>query len=593
MKKRIIAIVSIVLAVLIALGVILLCVSSCDDEGGKKKVIQQIVVTDKDDKEDGEKDEEPDEDDVDDTLANDDLGTDLGYKGDTVIDLATEFDVTTDVFTLHSKNGGEPLCDTFHGFTGTVYWPTEFTGDEVNGRYYTDEMIDAELSRMRDAGFQRIRLYIYSTWMYTGDFNNPWDWNCDRMQKIYEFIRVVKSYGIEPMVVIGSSMAKAVYGGDTYTPDCYYLYPRELDENGNPIVVNKWGIYFEQIDYELQWQRYGEFAAGLVGALKANDAEVKHYILFTEPHEDGGSPTGAHGEQHLGCFKAIHQALKDAGLRDGIKLYGPNQGNTSGNIGLAKLFMQEAPEVFDVYTSHYAFYGQTSTDDVYEANYNLYSKYMEPMSDYNIDKEFWVDEFDLEGDHYLPDDEGDTFMGTHHADVMVAMMNAGISGFNAWQAIDQVWPFYYGSGGAFKNGAQVIGAARSLYENEKPYPNWYAVTLFSKYLSGPSEQLGKTYYSYADDENCGLHVATVELPEGGWSVVVVNMSTDERTFNLDFEKALNTTLYRYLYSPGEIELTVSAKVITADKGFTNVKNELSDTLAGGAVAVYSTRKNFK
>ena len=598
MKKRIIVIVSIILAVLIAALSLGLTLSKCSG----KKIVQVVMVDNEKDKNNSDTDDsnddtdDSDDDDDDDSFdggngfINDEIGTDLGYTSDKKYDLAELMGVATgDAYMLYSENT-EPICDTFHGFTGTVYWPTEWMeGDEVNGRYYTEEMRKAELERLRDAGFTRIRLYIYSTWMYTGDEQNPWDWECERMQNVYEAIREIKSYGIEPMVVIGSSMAKAIYGGDDYTPDCYYLYPRLLDENGEPILMFKWGQYFEQINYELQWKRYGEFAVGLVSALKNHGVPIENYILFTEPHTDGGTPTGAHWEQHIGCFRAIDKALKEAGLRDEVKLMGPNQGNTLGNPGLAKIIHQEIPGVIDMYSSHYGFLGQTSTDDMYDVNLKLYKGYMEFIHDYEIANEFWVDEFHACGDEYLAGDEGDYFLGTSNVNMMVAMMNAGISGFNAWQVIDQVWPFYYGSGGAFLNGAQVIGSARSLYENERPYPSWYAMTLVSRYMSGADH--GKSYYTYAEDEVCGLHAATVELPEGGWAVVVVNMSTEDRTFQMNFEKDLNTTLYRYMYKPG-MELTVRAKVITADKGFKNVKGELTDTLAGGAVAVYSTRQNF-
>ena len=592
MKKRIIIIVAIVLAVLIAALTLGLTLSQC---GGGKKVVQIVVVPD--DENSSTDDTSSDDTSSDDNTEggngyiNDDIGTDLGFNSSNEISLDELMDVgATDNYIIHSQNS-EVLCDTFHGFTGTVYWPTEWmTGDEVNGRYYTKEMRAAELERMRDAGFTRIRLYIYSTWMYTGDQNNPWDWECERMQNVYEAIREIKSYGIEPMVVIGSSMAKAIYGGDDYTPDCYYLYPRLLDENGEPIFTYKWGIYFEQMDYELQWKRYGEFAVGLVSALKNHGVPIENYILFTEPHTDGGLPQGAHPDQHVGCFKAIHDALTEAGLRDEVKLMGPNQGNAIGNPGLAKYILQEIPGVIDMYSTHYGFIGQNSTDDMYDVNLELYRNYMQFIEDYEIDNEFWVDEFHACGDEYLAGDEGDYFLGTSNTNMMLAMINAGISGFNAWQVIDQVWPFYYGSGGAFLNGAQVIGSARSLYENEKPYPSWYAMTLVSRYMSGAEH--GKSYYTYVEDESCGLHAATVELAEGGWAVAVVNMSTEDRAFTVEFDESIDTTLYRYIYTPG-MELTVKAKVITADKGFKNVTDELSDTIPGGAVVVYSTRENFQ
>lgn len=593
MKKKIIVIVSIILSVAIVALTLGLTLSKCSG----KKIVQVVMVDqdkDKDDDDSSTNDtDNSDDDDTDDSTGNgfldEPIGTDLGFKDGEMENLSDLFDVKNEVYTLKSKNGSEPLCKTFRGLTGTVYWPTEFT-DDVFGRHYTEDMMKEELRRLVDAGITHVRTQIQTSWVFSGNEDKPWDWECERMQEMYAYFRTMKEVGLTPIVVLFGSMAGIVYGGNNSAQaDSYYLTPRILDENGRPIVIEKWLVYFEIPDYEETYKRLAQYTVELYNACKDHDAEINDVMFFTEPHEDGGSPTGAHGEMFVECFTTIHERLIKEGIRDKIKVYGPNQSSKRG--GLARLIMEQAPDTVDVYTSHFTPNGQVSTDDLYDTGLEVYRNYMQVMTDFESEKEFWIDEFGLDGDIYVPQfDMSDAFRGTQQAGYMTAMMNAGISGFSAWQFLQKLWPDYIGSGGEFWYGVQLGGDMQSLFTNEAPFPSYYASTLYSKY-SG--RQNGKTYYSYAEDEMSGLYIGTVELEDGGWSIYVVNMTTDEKSFQIDFERSLcGKTLYRYLYSPETVNPTVKAEIIKADKGFKNVDKTLCDTLSGGSVAVYSTIENF-
>jgi len=173
---------------------------------------------------------------------------------------------------------------------------------------------------------------------------------------------------------------------------------------------------------------------------------------------------------------------------------------------------------------------------------------------------------------------------------MMAAFNAGVSAISAWQWVDQTWAEYYGSGGEYKYGAQVLGTMPSLYNSEIPYPNYYALSLISKYLDGEN---GKTYDVAFSEKYPGVYITAVELENGGWSFLVANMNSESRNININLEKGLgDVELYRYMYSPNDVKLSAAAKIITADKGFENVDKNLIDTIPGGAVVVYSTIENF-
>lgn len=320
---------------------------------------------------------------------------------------------------------------------------------------------------------------------------------------------------------------------------------------------------------------------------------LNSFLLGNEPHEDGGTATGAFVNYQIDTYTAVHEALKAAGLRDKVTLIGPNQSAPSGRAGLAQAFMDRAPDVFDVYTSHYTPSGQTSVDDIYSDGKTVYDGYMSVMDDHDLrnEREFWLDEFLANGDRYNAF-ENDTYLGVQTASIILAAMNSGVSGICVWEMFDQLWPDYYGSGGEYMYGMQTDGAIPSLYDSELPYSLYYTYTLFTKYMS---QAKSTTYVSEAEDESSGLYIATVQLADGNWSVAVVNMTTDEKDIDVNFEKAMGgKTFYRYRYSAGEIEeqTTIAAKVLTADKGFKNVQNDIIDTIPGGTVVVYSTIANL-
>ena len=148
MKKRIIAIVAIILAVLIALAVIFV---SCDgdDKGGKKK--QQVVIITKDDDDDGDEpvEEEPDEDpdENDDPYAPDDITLDDGYNIDIVYSPSEIMESNSDFYQLSVNNNEENIASPFfRGTTGSVYWCTEYMDKNAFGQAYTEEMLDYEFS---------------------------------------------------------------------------------------------------------------------------------------------------------------------------------------------------------------------------------------------------------------------------------------------------------------------------------------------------------------------------------------------------------------------------------------------------------------
>jgi len=580
-NKKLISIISVVVALLLIVSSVTvgLFLWETDGKDSEKRVVQVNKPSGNND-----------------PYGNDDITLDMGY---TVEDMQNIDDLfgTEELCTLKVFNGSDPLCTNFRGLTSSVYHATEFLDMDPNGRKYTEEMIDLEFKRYKEAGFDYMRCQFKSDWMYTGDDSNPWDWENENMLAFYEYCKKAAEYDIEILIVFAWYYPGLYYCGSSNTSflEVPYLMPRVFDENGDPVISLSFGTYHQQIDHEEQNRRYANWGVELVHALEDHGVtNAFNFIVFNEPREDGGSPTGAFVEYQKATFLALHEALKAEGLRDKMTLIGPNQSNKSGSLGLAAAFMSSPwhNEIFDIYSSHHTAPMQSPTDDPYEDSFKVYYDYMSKVDGYGLRnvKEFWLDEFNDDGDEFQKETWDDTWVATQQAVKMMAAFNAGVSAISAWQWVDQTWAEYYGSGGEYKYGAQVLGTMPSLYNSEIPYPNYYALSLISKYLDGEN---GKTYDVAFSEKYPGVYITAVELENGGWSFLVANMNSESRNININLEKGLgDVELYRYMYSPNDVKLSAAAKIITADKGFENVDKNLIDTIPGGAVVVYSTIENF-
>ncbi len=591
-NKRLLAIIASVLALIIVVLSVVLVLAKCD---GDKKKPQQVVVVVRPDDDDDTSSEPEDED----SYKNDDITLDLEYDEVYDFDIDEVLEGDSDGYVLNVHNDKDPVCTSCRGITGTVYMPAQFMErGEPHGRYYTDEMIDVEFTRLKNAGIKYLRTCFWSNWMWTGDESNPWDTENETMQGFYNFCKKADEYGMKVIPMMFWSYPSLFYGGNEYLSEVDYLMPRELDKDGNVIIDYNFGQYYERMDYEEQNRRCADWLITATKAIKAHGVtNLFGYYFGNEPHEDGGTATGAFAKWQAATFSYCEEQLRKEGFRekgskDYITLIGPNQSAPSGRAGLARYFMENEPQVFDIYGSHYTAKGQSSTDDVYDDAKKVFEGYMEVMDlfDLRYEKEFWEDEMGSNGDHTNEEaDIDDPWYPVQLATQYVALFNSGMSAISLWQFADMQWPDYYGSGGEYEYGVQRSGAMPALYNDEVPWSLYYTITLFSKF-SG--DQNGKTFAGEAEDDSSGLYVTAIQLEDGGWSIYVVNMTTDTRKINLKFGKALDTTLYRYLYEAGDSNRSSAANIITADKGFTNVQYELTDTLAGGSVACYSTIEYF-
>lgn len=89
---------------------------------------------------------------------------------------------------------------------------------------------------------------------------------------------------------------------------------------------------------------------------------------------------------------------------------------------------------------------------------------------------------------------------------------------------------------------------------------------------------------YRGEGKGNLQCTAASLPDGNFSVMVVNYNAKANDFELVFDKPVDLKLNRFLYDP---KTAVGGTPIAADKTI-EVGDKISDTLPEFSVAVYTT-----
>ncbi|MBQ8550575.1 MAG: hypothetical protein IJ426_04470, partial [Clostridia bacterium] len=503
--------------------------------------------------------------------------------------------------------------DEFSGLSATVYFPII---DDVLGRNMTEEQLDMELTRMKNAGIKRVRTMFRSHWAYTGDDSNPWDWNSKQMQEFYAWCDKLAEYDIDVMILAGWHLSSYVYGSSSIS-DVDYLSPRLLDKNGNVQYAISWGIFHPVVDMDLAASRYATWMTEAINAIRNHGVtNLTHVLTFNEPsHQNGTLYRGAHADQMLQLVDTLVDKMKSTytdstktqTVRDSIVLVGPNQSGPSEHAGLAEYFAANSKygiDLYDIWTAHLIEGSQDRTGeydpapmvgvsgDVYGEAYDRFSAWLSNLETVNskfADTAFWCDEYAQSGYGIanVYDDEGQRWWGVKNAGQYAALMNAGLSGGILWQFSDCLWSYIAGSGGEFSHGMHMGGASTSLLQTQTPYYIYYSTSLLTKYLS--CKDGATTYVSNSAHDN--VHISTVKMADGNWSVLVVNNSETAQNVSVTFSSSIGgKTMYRHVYDVASVTPDSSATIIPADKTYTGVTTRINDSIPAGSVVVYTSIK---
>lgn len=473
---------------------------------------------------------------------------------------------------------------------GFMFLPDEY------GRNYTDAQIEEELKRMGDMDVNMVRSYMDAGFAFkerNGD-EVIYDWDSERMQAFYKWLDAMEERDIEVAVNMGwgiGSIANA-----TTQDHLKYKIPWYISGQLN--------IYSDMIDMYTDWVKLF-----IEEVIIKRGYDIEYFVMFTEPYHfneytffvaPGKKETKNAWEVTVDVIKATDKKLKDEGLRDMVKLTGPQYGLTKEFYEGETLeeeinwWISRINDYIDVYTFHW--YIPTwpgagtvsSSASVYDDNYELWVYYFEQFVEIisKTGKPFWFDEW-MYGGNAINNQKTD-FYAQQIAQTVVAAMNAGVNSCIYWQMFEIVWPTRTDTGGEFKDGIHILGTAPSLYQSAIPYKLFYGFTLLTRFAG----EFNNNKVYFAQGEN-GVCLSMVEYEKDGkkyQNVIVVNTTSMEKKISINFEKSIGKTMYRYCFDPITIVPNTSAEMIGADKGFKNVDKILQDTLPAGSIAVYSTVK---
>lgn len=195
-------------------------------------------------------------------------------------------------------------------------------------------------------------------------------------------------------------------------------------------------------------------------------------------------------------------------------------------------------------------------------------------------KPVWFDEYNVRAEK---DSYHTPIHGTHLAASMQSLMNSGIQSSLMWTLFDQQWPNNHCTNDdCFVNGDHRCGIMPVLTRSLVPHPAYYATALVMKYMGGEPGT-----HVYEGEGQRLLHATVSKMPDGNFSVLVVNNKLQADDFVIDFGEDINLKLNRYVYDPATISPDETATLIKSDSSVF-VNNTLADSVLPGEVVVYTT-----
>ncbi len=482
-------------------------------------------------------------------------------------------------------NVGTPIQENCLGFNG-MYSLFPFL-EVSNNRTYTEKQAMREIELISQMGVKMVRSFYSTKYAYDTD-KKAYDWESKDMQGIYHYMKELQKADIEIGINAGWQMGAFITGEPNYEMDPYYEILVDGDLNKSARNYSNWMI--ESLN---QFKAHG-----------CNN--VKYIFMFTEP---GGFNTlkNQNPEKYasmsvkdiedpnfdtwLTLTKSLDKGLKDAGIRKKYKLVGPNEAyyfaSVDGTYYMPMFYqaLTKANDYIDIFSHHNYLPIVDLTADVVAENVQLYWKERVDLTQELTGKPFWIDEDNIrnkESDSAGGIRMDDPWQGLQLAVMACECMNIGVQNTILWSLASQQWGGTGYSEDHWINGVHDSGLIPSIYATSIPRIPYYGISLITKYFGR-----GTVY----EVEEGWMHATCEKSDDGEWTVLVINMETEEATFSVDFAKGIgNKTFYRYVYDTSKQVATADAVPIGADLGIKSDDGKFYDKLPGASFAVYTTRK---
>ncbi|MBO5231325.1 MAG: hypothetical protein J6B88_01760 [Clostridia bacterium] len=494
---------------------------------------------------------------------------------------------------LYVYNNEKPLTERYGGMSGTVWHAFGFMKDDKTGRVYNDKMMNLELDRLQNTGMHYCRTRYQSEWLWDPVKEN-YNWDSKRFGYFCDYANALQDRDMEIILQVGWHFGFITEITQHSIDEVAYLRGDGDDKFGESVGYDLSGLSSEDARMTKAAYRFGYFYAETLRQLRARGINnISHLIYMTEPSNGYSGPKmGCENREYVLFSRAFKDKLVKENVAHTVKHMGPNETSKTGNE-LFKYVMDNAPDLFDVYTVHdYPHLRDTTADmlyDIYGQTLDSYVEHAKNGGVWGTKQEFWLDEYDIKYDD-KENGLNNFWEGLQNVYGNLIAQQKGVETTVFWQLFDQLWTDHSHSGGEFFEGIHMCGDIPSLFISATPYDQYYATGLFSKYNGYKN---GKSYRtSLVDDAMMyeGVYIGAVQLEDGNWTITVVNLNIDEAYIDVSFGKAINKTMFRHVEAAGDVKATPDARLADADKCFKDVKNKMYDTIPGGSVVVYTSVK---
>ena len=200
----------------------------------------------------------------------------------------------------------------------------------------------------------------------------------------------------------------------------------------------------------------------------------------------------------------------------------------------------------------------------------------------------WIDEYNAtdRNNSYYTFRNSSGWNAIHIVAGMVANMNIGYKTVMHWTFTNTLWVGSHANADDnWVDGFHCWGMLPNLMQEDEPYNSFYAYQIVASHINK-----GKTFSGENFSES-GLCCSACENDDGTFTVVVVNSNVFDQLFVLNFEKELDGLKFdRYIFEASKNYRSKKMNVIAPDKKILNVKKSIKDTIPGGSVAVYTTKR---
>lgn len=580
-----------IISLLLCLGIII-SFAGCQkqgDEKGTSSVQSEDVSSDVSSQEEPSSNEENTE-----TESTEDTADDWQ---DEFVDFDEEFDEDFGLSFYASgevtlKNGSAPIQEDFLGFNA-IYHAYTFRNDAYN-RVHSERSAKAELDAVQKSGINVARTYYDYNSAWNGH-SRAWDWESDDMNALYRWCLELKERGIEVHLSYWYAFK-----------DLFDKYLTSDNKNKKDAYVyadgNKAKPFYVEGNVEKTMENFAVFINATLEHLYAKGCtNVKYLSLSTEPGfgylgEGKATPEEAaelYAKDFLLYSNAVHKELKKSGLREKVKIVGPNEGARTTPFGyMSKAVCKlDTLGAIDYYSSH----SYSTANDLVGDSYSFWDEDIKLKLDgLKCGKDNYI--FDEYGVFHSGYSQGANWRrekgqyGTQLALQQIASLNNGIRGSYMWTLVDQQWPDNITTNitDYFEDGVHQWGMLPNFQINNIPHPGFYAFQLMANYLGVSGSKVYAVDYSKA--EATGIYAAMVKHPDGNIAVAVVNMNYTAAAVKVNFEKSLGKTLYRCQFNPDKIIPTADAKIIPPSAKITNCKTTFTDVVPALGLSVYTSVK---